>query len=42
MVFGICGMAFGLIAWVRVENLEAKLKRLDAIPGNFDSLDNPK
>lgn len=42
MVFGVTGIAFGLIAWVRIDNLEKKLKRFDVIPDDFDSMDNPK
>lgn len=41
-VFGMAGIAFGLLAWIRVENLEKRLKRLDVIPDDYDSLDNPK
>ena len=40
--FGLAGIVFGLIAWIRVENLEKKLKRFDVIPNDYDSLDNPK
>lgn len=41
-VFGIAGIAIGLIAWIRIENLEKKLKQFDVIPNEYDSLDNPK
>ena len=39
---GSAGIVFGLIAWIRVENLEKKLKQFDVIPNDYDSLDNPK
>lgn len=41
-VFSLAGVVIGLFAWMRVENLEKKLKRFDVIPNDFDSLDNPK
>lgn len=35
--FGVTGFVFGLMAFVRVGNLEKKLKQFDVIPRDFDS-----
>lgn len=40
--FGVVGIAFGLMAWIRTESLEKKLKELNVIPNEYDSLDNSK
>lgn len=41
-VLGLGGMVLAIFAWIRVENLERKLRKFDVIPGDFHSLDNPK
>lgn len=41
-VFGLGGIVLATMAWIRVENLERKLRKFDVIPGDYHSLDNPK
>ena len=41
-VLGLGGVVLAAIAWIRVENLERKLRKFDVIPGDYHSLDNPK
>ncbi len=39
-VFGLAGLSIGLIAYMRVTNLEKKLKEQGALPEDFDSEKN--
>jgi len=39
-VFGLAGLSFGLIAYMRIAALEKKLKELGTLPEDFDSEKN--
>lgn len=41
-VFGLMGFVMAMVCFVRINNLEKKLKQFDVIPRDFDSDKEPK